>query len=102
MVYNIRRNGALGDGKTVNTRIIQNTIDQCHLAGGGTVLIEDGIYVSGTLFLRSNVILEISQGAVLKASPDITDYAENTHHNRYRNEKALDRCFLYGEDHHLR
>ena len=47
---NIRRNGALGDGKTVNTRIIQNTIDQCHLAGGGTVLIEDGIYVSGTLF----------------------------------------------------
>ena len=98
MVYNIRRNGALGDGKTVNTRIIQNTIDQCHLAGGGTVLIEDGIYVSGTLFLRSNVILEISQGAVLKASPDITDYAENTHHNRYRNEKALDRCFLYGED----
>lgn len=56
MVYNIRRNGALGDGKTVNTRIIQNTIDQCHLAGGGTVLIEDGIYVSGTLFLHSNVL----------------------------------------------
>ena len=51
MVYNIRRNGALGDGKTVNTRIIQNTIDQCHLAGGGTVLIEDGIYVSGTAML---------------------------------------------------
>ena len=87
MVYNIRENGALGDGKTINTTAIQSAIDQCHLAGGGTVLIEGGIYVSGTLFLRSNVTLEIGQGAVLKASPDITDYAENTHHNRYRKNR---------------
>lgn len=98
MIYDIRENGALGDGRTINTTVIQNAIDQCHQEGGGTVLIEGGTYVSGTLFLRSNVALQISQGAVLKASPDITDYAENVHHNRYRNEKALDRCFLYGED----
>lgn len=60
--------------------------------------LEGGVYLCGTIFLRSNVTLEIAQGTVLKANPDISDYAENTHHNRYRNEEALDRCFLYGED----
>lgn len=98
MIWNIREYGAVDDGRTVNTTAIQNTIDRCHQAGGGTVLVEGGVYVSGTIFLRSNVTLEIAQGTVLKASPDISDYAENTHHNRYRNEEALDRCFLYGED----
>ena len=98
MIWNVREYGALADGRTVNTSAIQNTIDRCHEAGGGTVLIEGGVYVSGTIFLRSNVTLEIAQGTILKASPDIRDYAENVHHNRYRNEEALDRCFLYGED----
>lgn len=98
MIWNIREYGAVADARTVNTVAIQNTIDYCHEAGGGTVLIEGGIYVCGTIFLRSNVTLEIAQGTVLRASPDIRDYAENVHHNRYRNEEALDRCFLYGED----
>ena len=98
MVWEIREYGAVDDGRTVNTAVIQNTIDRCHQAGGGTVLIEGGVYLCGTIFLRSNVTLEIAQGTVLKANPDISDYAENTHHNRYRNEEALDRCFLYGED----
>ena len=73
MIWNVREYGALADGRTVNTSAIQNTIDRCHEAGGGTVQIEGGVYVSGTLFLRSNVTLEIAQGTVLKASPNIGD-----------------------------
>ena len=88
MVWEIREYGAVDDGRTVNTAVIQNTIDRCHQAGGGTVLIEGGVYLCGTIFLRSNVTLEIAQGTVLKANPDISDYAENTHHNRYRNEEC--------------
>lgn len=98
MIWNIAEYGAIGDGKTINTEIIQRAIDTCHELRGGTVYIANGIYVSGTLFLKSNVTLEIAADAVLMASPDIRDYCEGTHYNRYRNEKALDRCFIYAED----
>ena len=59
MVWEIREYGAVDDGRTVNTAVIQNTIDRCHQAGGGTVLIEGGVYLCGTIFLRSNVTLEL-------------------------------------------
>lgn len=54
--------------------------------GGGRVLLEDGTFLSGTLYLKSYVYLEIAESALLKASPEIFDYGTDTHHNRYRNE----------------
>lgn len=98
MIIDITTLGAVGDGKKVNTAELQAAIDRCHEAGGGTVLVPRGTYVSGTVFLKSNVTLEIAAGGVLKASGDISDYREEVHHNRYRNEKALDRCFIYAEN----
>ncbi len=98
MLIDIREYGAVGDEQRINTDSIQRAINVCHEVGGGTVVIEEGTYLSGTLFLKSNVTLRIEGNAVLKASPDINDYSANTHHNRYRNEKALDRCFIYAED----
>ncbi|MBW7893457.1 MAG: glycoside hydrolase family 28 protein, partial [Chitinophagaceae bacterium] len=44
--------GAKGDGETINTTFIQQTIDACSAAGGGTVKITAGHYLSGTLFLK--------------------------------------------------
>lgn len=98
MVRNITDSRAVGDGKTVNTDIIQQAIDACHEAGGGTVLLEHGTFVSGTLYLKSGVTLEIASSAVLLASPDIRDYGEDTHYNRYKNETDMDRCFLYAQE----
>lgn len=80
------------------TDMIQQAIDACHGEGGGTVLLEHGTYVSGTLYLKSGVTLEIAASAVLMASPDIADYGEDTHYNRYINETDMDRCFLYAEE----
>lgn len=94
----VRNQGAAGDGKTKDTEIIQNCIDQCSQAGGGTVVLERGVYVCGTLYLRSNITLEIRKSAVLLASPDIGDYGTDTHYNRYKNEHDMDRCWLYAED----
>lgn len=90
--------GAVGDGSTINTKAIQAAIDDCNQKGGGTVLLANGVFVCGTIFLKSNVTLEIDAGAVLMASPDISDYRADTHHNRYRNEPDMDRCFIYAED----
>lgn len=94
----IINHGAVGDGLTVNTQIIQECIDTCSRQGGGKVIIEDGVYICGGLYLKSNVTLEVTASATLLATPRIEDYGTNTHHNRYRNESDMDRCWIYAED----
>lgn len=72
--YNIAERGAVGDGKTLNTRAIQAVIDDCGQLGGGTILVPKGVFVSGSLFLKPGVNLELQEGAVLKGSTNIEDY----------------------------
>ncbi len=98
MRIDIKIYGAIGDGISNNTGIIQECINRCSQLGGGTVVIDDGQYLAGTIFLKNNVFLEITESAMLIASPNIEDYSQNTHHNRYRNEKDMDYCFIYAED----
>ncbi len=72
--YNIAERGAKGDGKTLNTQAIQAVIDDCAKKGGGTVVIPKGVFVSGALFLKRGVNIELQEGAVLKGSTNINDY----------------------------
>ena len=76
MIYDVRNYGAVGDGKTLNTAAIQKAIDDCASRNGGTVLLEDGTYMTGSIVLRSNVNLHIEQNAVLLGSPNCGDYPE--------------------------
>ena len=74
-VADVRIYGAVGDGATLNTRQIQRAIDDCAAsANGGTVLIDGGIYVSGTLELKSGVTLWVAAGSILRASADPGDF----------------------------
>ena len=98
MIYDVKKQGAAGDGKTDDTAAIQKGIDACFQNGGGSVILTDGIYVSGTLYLKSNVRLHITESAVPLASGEIEKYGTDTHYNRYRNEPDMDRCFLYAQD----
>lgn len=70
----IARLGAVGDGQTLNTKIIQSAIDACAQAGGGTVLIPKGVFVTGSIFLKQGVNLHIEKDGVLKGSPNTNDY----------------------------
>lgn len=73
-IYDIRDYGAKGDGKALDTAAIQGAIDACNAARGGMVLIPAGIFMSGTLELKSNVTLHLSAGAKLLGSPKREDY----------------------------
>jgi polygalacturonase len=72
--YNITDAGAKGDGTTLNTSIIQSVIDKCAKAGGGTVVIPKGEFLSGSIFFKQGVDMEIQEGGVLKGSTNILDY----------------------------
>lgn len=72
--YNIAEYGAIGDGKTLNTTAIQATIDKIAEDGGGTLLIPKGVFISGSLFLKAGVNIQLQEGSVLKGSTNINDY----------------------------
>ena len=72
--YDIRDYGAIAGGKTKNTEAIRNAIAAAAKAGGGTVLISKGIYLTGPIHLESNITLLIDAGATLKFSADFDDY----------------------------
>lgn len=91
--------GASANGVTTDTEAVQKTINVCNQNGGGRVIIPAGkVVLIGTIYLKDNVTLYIENGAVLKGSPDIKDYATDTHKNRYKNEPHMDRCLIYAEN----
>ena len=71
---NIMDLGAKPDGKTLCTGLIQKAIDDCSFAGGGTVTVPTGVFITGTINLKSNVNLYLENGAVLLGSTKIEDY----------------------------
>jgi alpha-L-rhamnosidase len=68
--------GAVGDGATLNTAAIQKAIDTLATAGGGTLVIPKGEFLSGAIYIKPGVNLHLDQGAVLKGSTNIEDYPE--------------------------
>ena len=73
-VLDVRDFGAKGDGVTKDTAAIQRAINAANTAGGGEVLLPKGVYLSGSVFLKSGVDFHLAEGAVLKGSPDPADY----------------------------
>lgn len=62
-------------GNALCTLAVQDAIDQCHAQGGGTVYFPKGEYVLSTVFLKSNVRIELAEGALILGAPSFYDYA---------------------------
>lgn len=60
--------GAVGDAVTLNTKALQKAIDTCAETGGGEVVVSPGTYITGTIYLRSNVELRLCRGAIIRGS----------------------------------
>lgn len=107
MSIDVRNVGAKGDGVSSDTRSIQQAIDQASQPGGpGHVVVPPGTYMSGTLFLRSNLKLELLPGATIKAIDNTDEYPDLPLRKQYpphlnRGAKALHH-FIFAEDcHHV-
>ena len=67
--FNVRNYGATGDGKNLDSPAINKAIDAAAAAGGGTVLVPAGTYLSGSIHLKSNIHLLIDAGATILGAP---------------------------------
>jgi polygalacturonase len=65
--------GAKGDGAALDTASIQKAIDAA-AAVGGTVTMKPGTYLTGSIFLKSGVTLDVPEGATLMGSEKLADY----------------------------
>jgi polygalacturonase len=69
--------GAVGDGKTLNTKAIQTAIDKCAATRkGGVLVVPKGAFLSGAIFLKQGVNLLLEKDAVLKGTTNPDDYPQ--------------------------
>lgn len=76
MNKNILDFGAVGDEKTNCTKSINDAVTACAESGGGYVIVPAGRYLTGTVMLKSNVVLWLEPGSVLTASFDKEDFVK--------------------------
>ena len=75
-IFNVKDFGAVNDGKTLTTEAIQKAIDACSRKGGGKVVFAPGQYLTGSLFIKEDVFLQIDKGVELLGSQDLKDYPD--------------------------
>lgn len=75
--FDIRDYGAKANPDFVNTPAIQGAIDAAEAAGGGRVVIPEGRWLSGTIWLKNHVELHLAKGATILGSTKQSDYNPN-------------------------
>lgn len=71
-ILNVSDFGAVPDGSSLSTLAIQRAIDRA--SAGDTVFIPAGRFLTGSLFLKSHLTLELAERAVLLGSQQLEDY----------------------------
>ena len=66
--------GIESNGTRLNTTSIQAAIDYIHENGGGRLMFYVGRYLTGTIYMKSNVTIHLEEGAILVGSPNPFDY----------------------------
>lgn len=95
-IFNVVDYGAKGDGISLDTKAIQSAINDAGL-DGGRVVLPPGTYLSGTIFMKSNITLEITEGAVLLGSTNISDYPDTVPSFNSYNDVFLTQSLIYGD-----
>jgi len=97
-LYEVRDYGAKGDGKTMCTGSIQKAIDACSKAGGGTVYLPPGTFLSGTIYFKTGVTLRLAAGCTLKGSTNLNDYPQTIPAFRSYTDNYTEKSLIYAEN----
>ncbi len=101
-VFNVRDYGAAGDGTTLDTSAINAAIAACSAHGRGTVLLPPGVYLTGSVHMKSNVALKLEGGAILRGTSDMAQYdpREENPWSEYQDgsHTYFHRSLIWGED----
>jgi len=95
--FNVRDYGVAGDGRQLNTKALQKAVDACAAAGGGVVYFPPGRYLTGTIYLKSNVTLHLETGAVLLGSKNLQDYPATVPAFPSYTDNYTEKSLIYGE-----
>src|SRR5690606_5970675 len=66
--------GAKGDGQYLNTEAINKAIKTISEKGGGVVLVPRGLWLTGSIEMKSNVNLHVQRDAVVLFADDFDAY----------------------------
>ncbi len=88
-IFNVKDYGAIGDHISLDSRSIQNAINVCSKAGGGTVFFPSGTYLTGSLQLYNNITIYLDAGATLLGSPILSDYKNMGRTSEGRNTSLI-------------
>src|SRR5215831_15510525 len=81
--FSITDYGAVADGKTMCTDAIAKAIDGCKSAGGGTVVIPAGKFLTGPFDLASRINLHLDERATLLFTDDFDAYPITNNRRRH-------------------
>lgn len=90
--------GALPNDGKPDTEAIQSAIDACSNYGGGTVLFPAGTWLSGTIFLKDNVTIYLSNGSVWRGVNDSAAYPYMKAKIMSREDRVPRKAMIYGYD----
>jgi polygalacturonase len=114
-IFDVRKYGATGDGKTLDTDAVNHAIEAAAAAGGGVVVFPAGSYLCFSIRLKSQVHLHLEQGSTIVAAESplpggqtgynggVYDAAEpNTEWDAYQDygHNHWHNSLLWGEDLH--
>jgi polygalacturonase len=97
-LINVREQGAAGDGVRLDTKAIQQAIEACAAAGGGVVYFPPGKYLTGTLYLKSNITSYLERGALILGSKSLEDYPVTVAQYRSYTDNYTERSLIYAEN----
>ena len=95
IAFDVKDFGAVGDGTNLDSPAIDKAIDAAAKAGGGTVLIPAGTYLSGSIHLKSNIHLVIDAGAIILGAPQNLNAYDETEPYSFGGYQDGGHCYFH-------
>lgn len=97
-VFNVVKDfGAINNGVQLTTKELQNAIDNCSKKGPARLFFPAGMYLTGSLILKSGVHIELDKGAKIMGSTDPKDYIVIQPAYKNNTDLQVDKSLFYAE-----